>query len=390
MLILNKPSLPLGKLGTSPLQAGEKNMVILAIETSCDETSVAVLEARNSSAKFLSHLVASQIKLHARTGGVVPEVAARAHLENIIPLTQQALSAAGCRLSDIGAIAVTAGPGLQPSLMVGVDTAKALSLALKIPITAINHIEAHIFSPLLANSQFPIPNSKKIFPAVSLVVSGGHTELFLVTGWLKYKKLGATLDDAAGECFDKTAKLLGLPYPGGPELSRLAQRGRPVVNFPRPLMNAKNFNFSFSGLKTAVLYYLRDFRDANDANLTRMMRKKTNSRHLYKFVNSHRFKADIAASVEAAIIDVLVSKTLAAARQYKTKTIMLGGGVAANQSLRQKLKNESKKMKIKLLIASPQYCTDNAAMIAFVGFLHARENKFTTLNKVRANSNWEL
>lgn len=365
-------------------------MVILAIETSCDETSVAILKTQGKSAKLLSHLVASQIKLHARTGGVVPEVAARAHIEKIIPLVSRALKGAKIEIGNLDAIAVTAGPGLQSSLMIGVDTAKALGLALNIPLVAVNHIEAHIFSPFIKPRIFSLPPARSIFPAVSLVVSGGHTELFLVRDWLKYKKLGATLDDAAGECFDKTAKLLGLPYPGGPELSKLAVRGRPVIDFPRPLMNSKDFNFSFSGLKTAVLYYLRDHDipsplAGEGKGEGVVVRKKKIS------------KADVAASVQQAITDVLVGKTVRAAKQYRAKTILLGGGVAANQALRAKLKAclggrraESQKLKIKFLTARPEFCTDNAGMIAFIGGLRARKKHFTPLDKVRANANWEL
>ena len=275
-------------------------MLVLGIETSCDETAAAVLKADNKSVKILSNIISSQIKIHKTTGGVVPEVAARAHIERIIPVIELALKKSRVRLDQIDAIAVTTGPGLMTSLMVGVDTARALALSLRKPIIAINHMEAHTFSPFIENFKFKILNSKRAFPALALVVSGGHTELILVQGWLKYKKIGATVDDAAGEAFDKTAKLMGLPYPGGPALSKLAEKGKPTINFPRPMMDSDDFNFSFSGLKTAVLYYLRD--------------------HPLQ-AKAYKLQANLAASVQQAIVDVLVSKTEKAARKYKVKAI---------------------------------------------------------------------
>ncbi|MCL5435627.1 MAG: tRNA (adenosine(37)-N6)-threonylcarbamoyltransferase complex transferase subunit TsaD [Patescibacteria group bacterium] len=359
-------------------------MLILAIETSCDETAAAVLQTAGANIKLLSSEVASQIKLHAKTFGVVPEVAARAHIESIIPIITQSLKNAKVRLTEVDALAVTVGPGLAPSLLVGTDTAKALAFALRIPIIAVNHIEAHIYSPFLKTPRYKLPTTHLVFPAVSLVVSGGHTEIFLVKDWLAYKKLGRTLDDAAGECFDKTARLLGLPYPGGPAISKLARSGKPVIDFPRPLLKADNFNFSFSGLKTAVLYYLRD-----NSPLPPLTHSTSSGRKLRRNEGA-LWKANIAASVQAAIVDVLVKKTLAATKKYRAKTVLLGGGVAANHMLRIELENASRKSKINFLAAAPEYSTDNAAMIGLVGYLYARKRRFTPLPRMTARANWEI
>lgn len=358
-------------------------MLILGIETSCDETAAAVLRGTGKNrVGILSSVISSQIKTHAKTGGVVPEVAARMHVEKIIFVIKQALKDAKIKLADINAVAVTAGPGLVTSLMVGIDTAKALSLALNIPVIPINHMEAHVFSSFItypsseapaksrkkSNIKFSTGSNNNIFPALSLVVSGGHTELVLINDWLDYKKIGATVDDAAGEAFDKIAKLLGLPYPGGPALSLLAKKGKPVIDFPRPMINSKNFNFSFSGLKTAVLYYLRD--------------------HQTK-------KSDVAASAQQSIIDVLISKTIRAAKKYKVKTISLGGGVAANKKLRAEMKRAIKTNSLdsKFLIPDFTLCTDNAVMIAFVGYLRAIKKarpRKKTRTQILADANWEL
>lgn len=345
------------------------DMKILAIESSCDETAAAVLISFGTKISISSSVVASQIKLHAKTGGVVPEVAARAHIEHVLPVIKRALSEAGIALADIDAIAVTAGPGLITSLRVGVDTAQALAFALAIPLVAVNHIEAHLYSPFIHADAYALPAADSLFPAISLVVSGGHTDLSFIKNFLNHKKLGSTLDDAAGECFDKTAKLLGLPYPGGPALSKLAKLGKPVIPFPRPMLESGDFNFSFSGLKTAVLYFLRDHKlQAKD----------------------YKLRANIAASVQQAIIDVLVAKTVAAARKYKARTVLLGGGVAANHLLRDKLKAASAKLKARFLAAEAEYCTDNAAMIAFAGYLRIRGGDFTPRKNVRADAGWEL
>lgn len=345
-------------------------MIILGIETSCDETAAAVLQAdKKKGAKILSSVVSSQIKTHAKTGGVVPEVAARMHIENILPVIDAALKKAGKKLHNIQAIAVTSGPGLITSLMVGVDTAKTLASALNIPLIAVNHVEAHACSPLIDKLGTKNQELKNFFPAVALVVSGGHTDLILMQGVLRQKKIGQTVDDAAGECFDKTAKILNLGYPGGPLIAKLAKDGTPNIDFPRPMIASGDFNFSFSGLKTAVLYYVTG--------------QRLN-------VKGQRLKADIAASVQQAIVDVLVIKTIAAAKKYRAKTILLGGGVAANGSLRERLKIESKKLNVNLLIAKPEHCTDNADIIAFCGWLHARKKDFISPFKIQAQSGWEI
>jgi N6-L-threonylcarbamoyladenine synthase len=365
-----------------------KALKILGIETSCDETAAAVFQSGKTplAGKILSNAVASQIKTHARTGGVVPEVAARMHVEKIVPVIQLALKQACISLKEIDALAVTAGPGLITSLRVGVDTARALALVLKIPIVAINHIEAHVFSPFL-NPPLPLFGKEgartkhvpsllqregqgELFPALSLVVSGGHTELILVRNWLDYKKIGQTLDDASGEAFDKIAKLLGLPYPGGPALAKIAERGNAAtIAFPRPMLASGDYNFSFSGLKTAVLYYI----------LNHKLPAK-----------SYQLKANIAASAQAAIVEVLVKKTFDAAQKYKVKAVLVGGGVAANQLLKTTLTEQAKKAGLKILIAKPGLSGDNAAMIAFCGGLWALKNKFTPLKKVKADAGWEL
>ncbi|HYV33596.1 MAG TPA: tRNA (adenosine(37)-N6)-threonylcarbamoyltransferase complex transferase subunit TsaD, partial [Candidatus Limnocylindria bacterium] len=287
-IILAKHTLSAPSDGAS-LPKGEKNIVILALETSCDETAAAVLSVNDGKSgpkiKTLSSVVKSQIKLHSKMGGVVPEVAARAHVKNILPVVQKALSTAHCSLSTLDFIAVTQGPGLIPSLIVGVEFAKALSLATGKPIIPVNHMLGHLYSPL--------KKVQDMFPMISLVVSGGHTMIVLMRDIKNYKVLGQTVDDAAGEAFDKVAKLLKLPYPGGPEISKLAEDGNPkAINFPRPMINAKNYNFSFSGLKTAVLYYVQS---------------------LKPITYNLKTKQDICASFQAAAVDVLITKTLRAA-----------------------------------------------------------------------------
>jgi N6-L-threonylcarbamoyladenine synthase len=285
-------------------------MNILAIETSCDETAVAVI----IDGKIKSSIIASQAKLHAKFGGVVPEVAAREHVTAIIPTINLALKKAKVKLTNIDEVAVTQGPGLITSLLVGIETAQALGAALNIPVLPINHMEAHIYANFVGKIRNPKSEILK-FPALILVVSGGHTMLVLMKKHGDYKILGETVDDAAGEAFDKTAKLLGLGYPGGPALSKLAENGDPKkFNFPRPMINSKDFNFSFSGLKTSVLYEVQSLKAI-----------------------SYKLKADLAASIQAAIVESLVSKTERAIKQFKPKTLMLGGGVAANRMLRKQM-----------------------------------------------------
>lgn len=338
-----------------------KSVTILAIESSADETSAAVFK----SGRIASNIIYSQVAKHAKTDGIVPEVAAREHLPKIIPAIRLALNHAKLALSDLDAIAVTAGPGLITSLRIGIDTAKALAFALDKPIIPINHLEGHLLSAFsgISNVQFPM---SKNFPALGLIVSGGHTLLVLMKSVGRYKILGETLDDAAGEAFDKTAKLLGLPYPGGPQLSRLAERGNPKkYDFPRALLRQKNYNFSFSGLKTNVLYFLRELRSTN-----------------------YGLRADVAASVEQAIVDILVAKTLRAAQDFKVKTVTLGGGVAANHKLRLTLKK--KLTTYNLLLTTAPLTTDNAGMIAYAAAQHYQHHHTTTYDKVTANPNLPL
>ncbi|OGE80784.1 MAG: hypothetical protein A2720_04460 [Candidatus Doudnabacteria bacterium RIFCSPHIGHO2_01_FULL_46_24] len=314
-------------------------MRILAIETSCDETAAAVIE----NGRVKSNIIASQAKLHGKYGGVVPEVAAREHVPAIIPTIKLALKDAKLSLKQIDAIAVTQGPGLMTSLMVGVDTARALGVALGKPVIPVNHLEGHIY----ANFTYHVSrNTYHIFPALILIVSGGHTLLVLMKNHGKLKIVGETVDDAAGEAFDKTAKLLGLGYPGGPALAKLAKQGNPqAFNFPRPMINSKNLDFSFSGLKTAVLYKITK-------HVPRNMYHKTN----------------LAASIQQAIIDVLIAKTEQAIKKYRPKTIMLGGGVAANNLLRQRYQLLSINYQLNVTIPALEYCTDNAAMIGLVAY----------------------
>jgi len=313
-------------------------MLILGIETSCDETSLALIKANKDKIKTIKHITYSQIKIHQPFGGVVPELAARAHLEKIIPLTKKIIKRKG--LKKINLIAVTKGPGLMPSLLVGVELAKTLSYLEKIPILGINHLEGHIFS---------IKNIQKIkYPALSLIVSGGHTLLVLIQKPFKYTQIGSTLDDAAGECFDKAAQFLNLGYPGGPIISKIATKWRnahknkkPSIYLPRPMLSKNDFNFSFSGLKTALIYKLR----------------------------KEKFPLEeVCAEIEQAIVDVLVQKTMKAVRSYNVKSLLLVGGVAANEFLRESLKKQAKKSKVNFFVPRKKLATDNAVMIALAGY----------------------
>jgi len=369
-------------------------MKILGVETSCDDTGIAILETdKKGRPKMLTDLVSSQIKIHAPWGGVVPTLAKREHQKNLTPLLKQALTGSGLlkiksltprlrsgqelkikkydsklkilskvlerepkllkkllpflkkyQKPNINLIAVTVGPGLEPALWVGVNFARALSYAWNLPIIPINHIEAHI----TANFQFPI--YKNLFPAVCLVVSGGHTQLILIKKFSRYEIIGETRDDAAGEAFDKAAKMLGLGYPGGPIISKCAQSidvgYQYNLKLPRPMLDSKNFDFSFSGLKTAVLYLLQKLSPKEVKRLT----------------------PAIAAEFQQAVVDVLVSKTLDAAKKYRAKTIMLSGGVAANDLLRQTLSLKAEGLSLNFLAPPKNLCTDNAAMVALTAY----------------------
>lgn len=312
---------------------------ILGIETSCDETSAAVVvDGRD----VLSNVVSSQVDLHARYGGVVPEIASRAHIERIDFIIEQALARSGVGYRDLDALAVADGPGLVGSLLVGVTAAKALALLLDRPLIAVDHIAAHATSAALCSTAPP-------WPAVALVVSGGHTSLYLVRNPLDIGLLGQTLDDAAGEAFDKVAAILELGFPGGPAIDHIAADGDPrAILFPRTWINAEHHDFSFSGLKTAVLYHVHGAgkKYGGEKNLTL------------------RRKADIAASFQAALVDVLVQKTMTAARQTGMQTVVVGGGVAANSRLRRELVAATAQAGLRLLLTHSELCTDNAAMIA--------------------------
>jgi N6-L-threonylcarbamoyladenine synthase len=304
--------------------------LILAIETSCDETAVAILRAPR---EILASEIASQVDLHKQYGGVVPEVASRNHLPRIAPLIEVALQRSGCSLAELNCVAATRGPGLLTSLLVGYSAAKGLAIGLRKPFIGVNHLEGHLLSPFLQRSD-------RSFPSVALIVSGGHTMLVHLLGVGSYHLLGKTLDDAAGEAFDKVAKLLDLPYPGGPEIDRLAKLGNPKkFDLPRGMLNSGDFNFSFSGLKTAVRYLLPKL----DGD----------------------FRADLCASFQEAVVDVLVQKTIRAAKRSGAGLVTVSGGVSANSRLRSKMTNETAAAGLDLKLVSPSLSTDNAAMIAF-------------------------
>ena len=316
-------------------------MTLLAIESSCDETSVAVVRA----GRILSNVVSSQTELHATYGGVVPELAAREHLRNLIPVTQSALRAAGVTVAELDAIAATQGPGLASALMVGYKAAQAMAFARRKPFMGIHHHEAHLYSPWISGNPAQA-RFDEFQPNVSLIVSGGHTMLVHVAAELKHRVLGGTIDDAAGECFDKTGKLMGLPYPAGAEIDRLAGQGNPhAFNFPRPLLNDPNDDFSFSGLKTSVRYFLRDHpRLLDDAHVL----------------------GDFCASVQAAIVEVLVTKTIRAAKRLGVGWVTASGGVTCNRALRNELAKACGRAGLALRLAEKSLCTDNAAMIGIL------------------------
>jgi N6-L-threonylcarbamoyladenine synthase len=316
-------------------------MTILAIETSCDETSVAVVR----DGRILSNVVSSQTKLHAEYGGVVPELAAREHLRNLMPVAKSALFEAGISIGQLDAIAATQGPGLPNALLVGFKAAQAVAFALDKPFVGINHHEAHLYSPWISGEP-PVADFSKFQPNVSLIVSGGHTMIVLVESELKQRVLGSTIDDAAGECFDKTGKMMGLVYPAGPEIDRLAEQGNPAAfDFPRPLINDASDDFSFSGLKTSVRYFLRD----NPALLDEAQKIR-----------------DLCASVQAAIVEVLVKKTIHAARRNNVRVVTASGGVTCNRALRNELQRACEKNGFVVRLAEKILCTDNAAMIGIL------------------------
>ncbi len=375
-------------------------MNILAIETSCDDTCVSVIKASDKK-KFnfdiLSNIVSSQVEVHRKWGGVYPALAKREHQNNLVSVLEKALRKArmlkksGVQFKnknlkkilereerlyqelekffkkyqkpEIDLIAVTIGPGLEPCLWVGVNFAKALSCAWQIPVVPVNHIEAHILSNLVSGEKIS-------FPAISLIVSGGHTQIILVKEFGKYRILGETRDDAAGECFDKTARILGLGYPGGPEIAKMAKKGK--AKLPRPMLNTKDYDFSFSGLKTAVLYNFK--------------------KQPVKVRKSKKYIQEMCYEIQQAIIDVLIKKTIKAAKNYKAKTVILGGGVTANKELRKQLGEKIKKEmpKTKRLIPNTQLCTDNAVMAGITGYFNRMKGKAKSWQKIRAEANLRI
>ncbi|OGD25400.1 tRNA (adenosine(37)-N6)-threonylcarbamoyltransferase complex transferase subunit TsaD [Candidatus Azambacteria bacterium RIFCSPHIGHO2_01_FULL_40_24] len=370
-------------------------MRILGIETSCDDTAAAVIEAdgefTNPSFLVLSNVSYSQVAIHKKFGGIVPNLASRAHLEKIAPTVKTALLVSDTNNDEIDLIAVTRGPGLLPSLLIGVNFARALSYKWEKPIIGVNHVEGHIYSNWLqpigkiSNLKFQI--SKKIgFPALILIVSGGHTELVLMKDYGKYKIIGETLDDAAGECFDKTARILGLGFPGGPAVAAEAAKFS-ISNFqfpiklPRPIINSNNYNFSFSGLKTAVLYLYND---------------------LIKKYPKEKIVPAIAIEIQQAIVDVLIAKTVKAIKNYNPKSVMIAGGVSANKKLREEMSKKIAPYKIPFFAPELSYTTDNASMIAAAGYFSAiggsasggnysaKKPKPDSWKKLEANANLRL
>ncbi|XHR29429.1 MAG: tRNA (adenosine(37)-N6)-threonylcarbamoyltransferase complex transferase subunit TsaD [Chthoniobacteraceae bacterium] len=327
-------------------------MRVLALESSCDETAAAIFCSERG---LLASEVASQIAIHRTYGGVVPEVASREHLTHLRPVVGAALERASLRLSDIDAVAATAGPGLATSLMIGLSAAKGLALGLKKPFLAINHLEGHLLSPFFPGDNEPF--SEEIPPSLGLVVSGGHTLLVDIQGFGRYRLLGTTRDDAAGEAFDKVGKLLGLPYPGGPVIDQLARLGNPArFDFPRSMLDSGDFAFSFSGLKTAVRYLLPKLPDRSESTL-----------------------ADVCASFQEAVVDVLRTKTLAAARQAGRSIVAVSGGVSCNGRLREALGAACAQKKLALKLAGGALCTDNAAMISFVAMHRLARREFSPI-----------
>jgi N6-L-threonylcarbamoyladenine synthase len=342
-------------------------MTLLALETSCDETSAAVVR----DGRVLSNAISSQIKLHAEYGGVVPELAAREHLRNLIPVVQTALREAGVTPEQLDAVAATQGPGLPMALLIGFKAAQSIAFALRKPFLGINHHEAHLYSPwIMCGGGALAANFSDFQPNLSLIVSGGHTLLVLVESELKHRVLGSTVDDAAGECFDKTGKLMGLPYPAGPEIDRLAEQGNPkAFDFPRPLLNDAGDDFSFSGLKTSVRYFLRDHPGILD--------------------DAQRVR-DLCASIQAAIVEVLVKKTIRAAKQNHVRCVTASGGVTCNRALRRELELACKREGFELRLAEKSLCTDNAAMIGILAERKLLANVAPTSLDEEINPGWVL
>ena len=331
-------------------------MRILAIESSCDESAAAVLDAEQG---LLAHEIFSQIELHRVFGGVVPELASRDHVRRLLPLVRSVMAEAQTKPEDLGGVAYTAGPGLIGALLTGASLARSLAYAWKVPALGVHHLEGHLLAPLLEPEPPP-------FPHVALLVSGGHTMLIEVREIGDYRLLGETRDDAAGEAFDKTAKLLGLPYPGGPELARLAERGKSgTFNFPRPMLDRPGLEFSFSGLKTAVVHALRG-REMTDA-----------------------VRADVAEGVQLSIVETLTTKALRALEETGLDTLVVSGGVSANRSLRARLAEAARRQGARVYYPRIEFCTDNAAMIAVAGFARLQAGQHDGL-AIQARARWPL
>ncbi len=332
-------------------------MLVLGIETSCDETGIALYDTGRG---LLAHTLHSQVALHADYGGVVPELASRDHIRRVLPLTRKVLGEAGATLSDLNGVAYTAGPGLAGALLVGAGVGASLAYALSIPAIAVHHLEGHLLSPLLAK---PAP----AFPFIALLVSGGHTQVMRVGGVGDYSLLGETLDDAAGEAFDKSAKLLGLGYPGGPAIAALAESGKAgKYVLPRPMLRSDNLDFSFSGLKTAVLTAVRDLPSNAQA------------------------RADLAAELQAAIVDVLVGKAIVAVKQSGLKRLVVAGGVGANRRLRAQLDAAALRLGCAVFYPPFEFCTDNGAMIAFAGALRLQNQVAEKMSGFSVKPRWDL
>ena len=358
-------------------------MIILSIETSCDETGISLIEAKGKQFKVIANELASQAALHAEYGGVYPNLAKREHIKNLPMLFQKILKNSNLEEKDIELITVTHGPGLEPALWTGIKFAEGIRERLNIPIVPTNHMEGHVLSVFAKNEgEFSIPRVE--FPALSLLVSGGHTEIVLVKSWTEYEILGRTLDDAVGEAFDKVARMLELPYPGGPHISSLAEKhrartipkkeeSRVNISLPRPMLHSGNYNFSYSGLKTAVLYLIRDLKKDNPDIL-----KNTETRE------------DIACEFESAAIEVLIEKTKKAIKEYGVNTLVVDGGVAANKHLREEIKNQIDVSE--LLLPEKELTGDNSIMIALAGYFNFIKNKKSyPLNlEIKAQGNLKL
>jgi N6-L-threonylcarbamoyladenine synthase len=340
-------------------------VILVAFETSCDETSAAVIQ----DGRILSNVVSSQVRLHAEYGGVVPELAAREHLRNLIPVCNQALHEARITTDQIDGVAATQGPGLPSALMAGFKAAQAFAFVLRRPLIGIHHHEAHLYSPWI-QAQPTATDFSSFEPNVALIVSGGHTMLIHVQAEFKHRVLGATTDDAAGECFDKAGKLMGLPYPAGPEIDRLAEGGNPsAFDFPRPLLTHTDDDFSFSGLKTSVRYFLRDHTAVLDT------------------LEGVR---DLCASVQAAIVDVLVTKTVRAAKRIGVRCVTASGGVTCNRALRAKLAAACKVEGLRVRLVESTLCTDNAGMIGILAERKFKLDNASTSLDADVEPNWVL